>query len=421
MGNLSAYDRSSVPELKPERQALLSQTLGRLLLAEDPDRIIRELFPQVAQHLNVDTYFNYMVREPGKTLELHSYAGIPESTARSIIHLRFGDAICGTVAQQRHGIVAEDIQHSTYDKAALVRGLGIQCYACNPLLVGDELMGTLSFASRTRTHFDAEELAFIQAVTHYTAIAMFRLRTQRQLREKAEVLSAMDARKNAFISGLGHELRDPLMPLSNSLHVLRMPDASEQDKEQMMSVMERQMRQLVRLVDDLLDVSRVATGRLELRHQQVDLRSSIRIAVEMSQAQLERLRTGLELHLMDEPCMVSGDPARLAQIFTNLFSYIARTSDRGDHVQVGMERSGDQAEVIVHCAGMHLKPALLAQIFDLFKRAEAGPDRSREGLGVGLALAKHLAHAHGGDLIAETTETGARFRVVLPLLKAAAA
>jgi PAS domain S-box-containing protein len=133
-----------------QRTQLLSETLAQLLAAGDSDTVVRELFPKVAAHLGVDTYFNFMVTEGGDELALHSCQGIPEETAKAIQRLKFGQAICGTVAQTRRTIVAHDIQNSNYDKADLVRGFGIQAYACHPLMIGDRLLGTLSFASRTR-------------------------------------------------------------------------------------------------------------------------------------------------------------------------------------------------------------------------------------------------------------------------------
>jgi PAS domain S-box-containing protein len=171
---------------RSERMELLSETLAQLLNAGDPDLLVREMFPKVAHHLEVDTYFNFMVNDDGSALKLHSCAGIPEEEARAIERLEFGQAICGTVAATRVPIHATDIQQSDYDKAALVRGYGIQCYACNPLLVGDRLLGTLSFASHTRKAFDDDELQFMRIVAQYTAIALDRLQGAKQLRDSEE-------------------------------------------------------------------------------------------------------------------------------------------------------------------------------------------------------------------------------------------
>jgi len=175
--------------LRSERIELLSEMLAQLLRASDLDRIAPDLFGKVAAHVGADTYFNFMVDEQGDTLELHSYAGIPELEVKSFERLKFGDAICGTVAEIHQAITANDIQSSDYDKAALVRRLGIQTYACNPLMVGDKLFGTLSFASHTRKSFDDDELEFLRIISQYTAIAMERLRTAKGLRESEERLA----------------------------------------------------------------------------------------------------------------------------------------------------------------------------------------------------------------------------------------
>lgn len=177
---------------RTERMRLLSETLAQLLSAKDPETIVRELFPQVAAHLNVDTYFNFMVDETGEALRLHSWAGMPEEVVRSFERLEFGQAICGTVAQRREPIIANDIQHSTYDKAALVRGLGIQTYACHPLMAGGRLLGTLSFASRTRSSFDDDEIEFVRIISQYTAIALDRLRTTKALSEHTRSLEIVN-------------------------------------------------------------------------------------------------------------------------------------------------------------------------------------------------------------------------------------
>jgi PAS domain S-box-containing protein len=169
-----------------ERRRILSEALAQLLATDDPDKMARELFDTVASHLDVDTFLNFMVAESGKELLLHSYAGITEPQAGEMKTLQFGQGISGTVAATKEAIIATDIQHSDYDKAACVRGMGIQAYACNPLMSGTRVIGTLSFASHKRIKFDESELEFLRAISGYAALAMERARTTHALRQSEE-------------------------------------------------------------------------------------------------------------------------------------------------------------------------------------------------------------------------------------------
>jgi PAS domain S-box-containing protein len=177
---------------RASRLQLLSEILAQLMDASDPDAIVRELFPKVATYLGADSYFNYMVNGAGNGLDLHSAYGIPSEKLRAIPHLDFGQAICGTVALTKQPITANDIQHTTYDKADLVRGLGIQTYSCNPLIAGGVLLGTLSFASHTRTAFESDELEFMRILSQYTAVALERLRTAGARQQLAAIVESSD-------------------------------------------------------------------------------------------------------------------------------------------------------------------------------------------------------------------------------------
>jgi PAS domain S-box-containing protein len=178
--------------MRTEHMRLLSEALAQLLNARDPETIVRELFPKVAAHLHIDTYVNFMVDETGQALRLHSCAGIPDEVARSVERLEFGQAISGTVAQLREPIIANDIQRSGYERAALVRSFGIQSYVCNPLIAGGRLLGTLSFASRTRPSFDHDEIEFLRVISQYTAVALDRLHTTKALGEHSRSLEILN-------------------------------------------------------------------------------------------------------------------------------------------------------------------------------------------------------------------------------------
>jgi PAS domain S-box-containing protein len=173
-----------------ERLVILSTVAERLLSSTDPDAMVKDLFETVSRHLGLDAYFNFMINESGNGLTLESYGGIPEETARQIARLEFGQEICGTVALDRRQIVATSIQESEDPKVQLVKGFGIRAYACNPLMIGDRLLGTLSFATRSRDGFTADELEFLQVICHYVALAKEKLGLTRKLQEDLKRLKS---------------------------------------------------------------------------------------------------------------------------------------------------------------------------------------------------------------------------------------
>lgn len=169
-----------------ERLGLLTDALAHLLANPRPDRIVGTLFPRLTASLGVDAYLHFQADTGERVLKLQSCSGLDEETVRAIERLEFGRAVCGTVAQTRQAIVAHDVQHSDDDKVTLIRSLGIQAYVCHPLLVGERLLGTLAFASRTRTAFEADEIEFFRLLTHYATLAIQRSHTEADLRESEE-------------------------------------------------------------------------------------------------------------------------------------------------------------------------------------------------------------------------------------------
>ncbi len=173
---------------------LLAEIAGQLLTARDGDALVRGVFEKIAPPLELDAYFNFMVNDAGDALHMASCAGIPEEAASRIQRLEFGQAVCGTVAMLRRPLVATGIQSSEDPKVQLVRGYGIRAYACNPLMSGNRLLGTLSFATRSRDRFAEDELEFFRTVSHYVATTEERRRMTAALQQQAALLDlAQDA------------------------------------------------------------------------------------------------------------------------------------------------------------------------------------------------------------------------------------
>lgn len=394
-----------------ERMQLLWEAAAVLLTADDPDPMLRGLLAKIGPHLGVDVYFNYMVNESGDALRLASCDGIPVETARTITRLEFGQAICGTVAVNRQPMVATHIQGSDDPKAQLVKSFGIRAYACNPLMAGDVLLGTLSFASRTKDQFLPEELAFLETLTHYTTVAYERLRLLNQLKEA-------DRRKDEFLATLAHELRNPLAPVRNAVQVLRLKGPDEPALRWSRDVIDRQVEHLTRLIDDLLDISRITRNQLELRKQRVELAEFINGAVESSRPAIEQGGHELTVTLPAQPVYLNGDLVRLTQVFLNLLNNAGKYMERGGRIWLTAERQAADVVVRVKDAGIGIPAEKLPRVFEMFFQVDRAMERSRGGLGIGLSLVRRLVELHGGGVEArsEGMGKGSEFIVRLPVL-----
>ena len=234
-------------------------------------------------------------------------------------------------------------------------------------------------------------------------------------RRAEEALRETDRRKDEFLAMLAHELRNPLAPIRNALHLLRVSDGAGPVAAEAREVMERQLIQLIRLVDDLLEVARISRGKIELRRARVDLAGVVASAVETSRPAIDAARHRLEVRLPPAPLHVNGDFVRLSQVVANLLNNAAKYTDPGGRITVSVEREGAEATIRVRDNGIGLTPELLPHIFDMFAQADRA--RAAGGLGIGLALAKMLVDLHGGRIEARSDGPGrgSEFAVRLPL------
>jgi two-component system, sensor histidine kinase len=241
-------------------------------------------------------------------------------------------------------------------------------------------------------------------------------------RQKTELaLRSADRRKDEFLATLGHELRNPLAPILNSLEILKLSGAFEDARTApACAVMERQVRHLNRLVDDLLEVSRITRGIIEVKKEPLDLAAIVRAAVETSRPILDNLRHEIKLDLATEQICVVGDPVRLTQVFANLLNNAAKYTNHGGVITIASRRDGADAVVTVQDNGIGIAGNLLSQVFDMFMQVDRSTRRSQGGLGIGLTLVKSLVTMHGGSVEARSDGPGlgSEFIVRLPLLEA---
>ena len=236
------------------------------------------------------------------------------------------------------------------------------------------------------------------------------------LRKMAADLSEADHRKDEFLATLAHELRNPLAPIRNGIELLKRSDGDVTQSMGVLGVMERQMKHMVRLVDDLIDVSRITRNKLELRRHSVDLAQIVRTAIEASQPLLAEKGHHLEVSLPTTPIALDADATRLVQVFTNLLNNSAKYTDAGGRITVQAERHGAEAWVRVSDNGSGIPVSMLPKVFEMFTQLDGTLERTQGGLGIGLSMVKRLVELHGGaiSIRSEGIGTGTQVEVRLP-------
>ena len=238
-----------------------------------------------------------------------------------------------------------------------------------------------------------------------------------EVRALAANLADADRRKNEFLATLAHELRNPLAPISNAVQVLRRRGVDDaQAVKSSSEVLERQVRQMSRLVDDLVDMSRITIGRIELRKERMNLGPVVRQAVESTRPQFRNMHQDLSVSMPDEELVLSADPARLAQVLGNLLNNASKFSERGGHVWLTVGAEDGEVVIAVRDKGIGIVPAEIPRVFDMFTQLDTSLERSRDGLGIGLTLVKTLIELHGGSITVQSDGLGrgSEFIVRLP-------
>jgi signal transduction histidine kinase/CheY-like chemotaxis protein len=245
---------------------------------------------------------------------------------------------------------------------------------------------------------------------------------RRQYQTRGHLLGLKEEaqRKDEFLAMLAHELRNPLAPISNAVEILQLAGGGSHPQiSWSCGVVAQQVKQLTRIVDDLLDVSRITRGAIKLQREIVDLTAIVASAIETSRPFIESRRHQLTINLSPESLLVDGDPTRLSQVLVNLLNNAAKYTDPGGQIAVAVERRDDQAVIRVRDSGVGFADELLPKMFDLFVQAERSIDRAQGGLGIGLTIVRSLVEMHGGTVEATSAGPGrgSEFTVTLPLAR----
>jgi CheY-like chemotaxis protein/two-component sensor histidine kinase len=219
-------------------------------------------------------------------------------------------------------------------------------------------------------------------------------------------LQIADRSKNEFLAILAHELRNPLAPIRTAVQILNREGTLAPESQWALSAIERQVRQMARLIDDLVDVARMSTNRFDLRKERVDLGVVLRLAVETSGSLLRAGGQEFTTVVPEDTILLDADPMRLAQAISNCLNNAAKFTDRGGHIWLTAERAGDDAVITVRDTGVGISRAMLPHVFEMFTQGEQTRARTFGGLGIGLTLVKRLVEMHGGTVAAESTGLG---------------
>jgi PAS domain S-box-containing protein len=245
-----------------------------------------------------------------------------------------------------------------------------------------------------------------------------RTKLERKTTEEATALADLHRRKDEFLAMLSHELRNPLAPILNAVHLLRLQPGEDPLQNQARSIIERQVGRLSHLVDDLLEVSRITAGRIHLHQARVSLNGIVEYAVETVRPLIEQRQHDLEVVLSPEPIWIYADAARMEQVVVNLLMNAAKYTDDGGRIALSLFHEDDEAVIRLRDSGVGIAPELLPRIFDLFTQAERSLDRSQGGLGIGLSLVQRLVEMHRGRVEATSTlGQGSQFTVRLPVMQ----
>jgi signal transduction histidine kinase/ActR/RegA family two-component response regulator len=308
---------------------------------------------------------------------------------------------------------------------------GSRCALMVPIRLEGNVVGIVQTMSDTPGAYAQEHLSILESLVVPMAVALQnaelyarahreiteRMRVERALKASDERLREADKRKDEFLATLAHELRNPLAPIRTAVALLQADSPQHEHLPRGLSVIERQVGHMARLLDDLLDISRISRGTLPLRKERIEIADVVAHAVEASRPMIDAGRHELSVTLENEPIVFAADGTRLAQVLSNLLNNAARYSDSGSRIELTSRRQGDEVVIRVRDRGIGIAPDALPRIFEPFLPTDDVLERSRGGLGIGLSLVRKLVELHGGrvEAASEGPGTGSVFTVRLPL------
>ena len=403
----------------PDAAAALSVMSTVVVEPGDLQAFCGRVIDAAAQLLHAD-FASIQTTVPAKpALQLIAARGfVPEATAFWQRVDAGSSSSCGQALRRGQRIIVPDVERNEFlagtDDLRHMRLCGIRSVQSTPLLSrGGVPLGMISTHWRQAYEPPAGALRFLDAVASHVAAVLERVSveealraSQAALRLRVVALERADREKDNFLAMLAHELRNPLAPIRNVGEVLAQMLRDDPAANRALAILKRQTEQLTRLVEDLLDISRIQQGRMTLEERPVDIRAVLEQAVETVQPLVREKQQRLTVERTTGPVFVLGDPARLVQCLANLLHNAAKYTEPGGDIRVEVRGSGARVSIVVSDNGAGISAALLPQVFDLFVQSEETLEHSRGGLGIGLAVVRRLVEMHGGSVEAASAGEG---------------
>ncbi|WP_228536190.1 hybrid sensor histidine kinase/response regulator [Noviherbaspirillum malthae] len=401
-----------------ERLRLLDAIGEATRLADDPETIMDYSTRLLGEYLNV-TRVAYADLEPDNdrfTIR-HDWRVPGAISTVGVYSLNlFGSRATSNLRVGRT-LLINDVDHelSAEDGADMFNQIGIKAIICCPLVKQNRLVAMMAVHQQHPRNWAPDEVALVEAVVDRCWAHIERVRSMEALRE-------VDRRRSEFLATLAHELRNPLAPIRNALQLLRLSSDKPEMLERLRGTMERQVDQMVHLINDLLDIARISSGKMDLQIRRIDLQTVVANAVETSLPLIEAGGHQLDLDLPADPIWGNGDAVRLSQVLTNLLSNASKYTPESGRISVSARTSGDMAVIEVSDTGIGIAEQDLGRVFDMFSQTSHSIAISKGGLGIGLSLVRHLVSLHGGTVNASSAGRGhgSTFTIRLPLAPDAA-
>ena len=423
---LLAAERAARAEAEAARRRLelLARAGAELSGSLDPDEtlqaIAKVIVPAVADWCRID-----LLDDAGVLQRRLAYHSDPERSRRALDLSRRLRAAPGTVGSMAWAIRNSQPFYGRFDEPRALADpalreytqvFGMHAHFILPLVARGRTIGAMAVVqAESGRDLSEDDRALIQELGHRAALALDNARLYREAETARRQAEAANRAKDEFLAMLGHELRNPLAPITTALDVMarRNPEAGVQERR----IIGRQVKHLSRLIDDLLDVSRITQGKIQLRREAVDMKAVVANAVELTRPVFEQHEHPVQLQLTDAATVVQGDAVRLTQVLCNLLVNAGKFTPVTGRVCLSLEVSGGQVHAAVQDEGRGMAPELLPRVFEPFVQGRQDIDRQRGGLGLGLAIVRSLVELHGGRVAAASDGPGqgSRFDVWLPL------